>query len=166
MYVRTYVRTYVLTSQGALWFVLLLCCISCRYHPVSSLRAFTVCQNWQTEINWIVHKWNDVLLLPNWESCLWSNCSFSHSKVSLVWGRSQCCRRDVPCICRLACLARQVLTLAKICGLTERESGPIRVIKLFSRWELSRTNQDSHCVALLRMHFSQDGWWYRKEMSN
>ena len=108
-YVHTYVRTYVLTSQGALWFVLLLCCISCRYHPVSSLRAFTVCQNWQTEINWIVHKWN-VLLLPNWESCLWSNCAFFHSRVSLIWGRCQCYQTDAHFICRLACLAGQVLS--------------------------------------------------------
>ena len=83
---------------------------SCCYHSVRSLRAFTICQNWLTEMNWIVHKWNDVLILPNWESCLWSNCAFFHSRVSLIWGRCQCYQTDAHFICRLACLAGQVLS--------------------------------------------------------
>lgn len=93
-------------SQVALWFVL----IYCYYHSVRSLRAFTICQNWLTEMNWIVHKWNDVLILPNWESCLWSNCAFFHSRVSLIWGRCQCYQTDAHFICRLACLDGQVLS--------------------------------------------------------
>lgn len=38
----------------------------------------------------------------------------------------------------------------KICGLTERESRPIRARKLFLRRELSKTNRDKDFVSLVR----------------
>lgn len=46
----------------------------------------------------------------------------------------------------------------KICGLTERDSGPIRAIKLFLRQELSETKRDNHFVALVRL--SQTLVWF------
>ena len=55
-------------------------------------------------------------------------------------------------------MADKTLTHTKICGLNERDSGPIQAIKLFLRRELSETKRDSYFVALVRL--SQTSVWF------
>ena len=49
----------------------------------------------------------------------------------------------------ILCSVSLLLTRTKICGLTERDYGPIRAIMLFLGRELSKTKQDKDFVSLV-----------------